>query len=397
MTLIKREELSSRFRSLGVQLTDSYTDQSSMSFSELDQLIASEFKVRESYLYVGIPVFLLEKDQDFETGIRRIRDKLETSNLIPVLRREQDQIILRIHGRRPATAEPSRKWLQKLPLVLFFVTIASVTFSGYLTSAAYLHLLTVLGRLQYNEQTFMLVSVSLYTISLMSVVGLHEFGHILSCWKHKVKASLPYFIPGLPPFGTFGAVIRQESPVLNKNELFDLGLSGPAAGFLVSIVISCLGLSSSVLVSSQELSVVSQNMPSISIGAPISWLVIDSLLFKSQLFLGRSPNSEIFISPMAFAGWAGFLVTFLNAFPVGQLDGGHVSFAVFGPKYHTYISYAAAIVMTLMGFWPMALLSILTLRAGAPMILDDVTKLDTKRKIAALLLPVLLVFSSSLL
>ena len=251
--------------------------------------------------------------------------------------------------------------------------------------------------MQYNEQTFMLVSVSLYTLSVMSVVGLHEFGHILSSWKHKVKASLPYFIPGPPPFGTFGAVIRQESPVLNKKELFDLGLAGPAVGFLVSIVISYVGLPSSVLVSAQELSVVTKSMETISIGVPLSWLAMDSLLFKGQLFLVRSPDSGIFISPMAFAGWAGFFVTFLNAFPVGQLDGGHVSFAVFGPKYHTYISYAAVFVKALMGFWPMAVLSILTLRAGGPMILDDVTRLDTKRKIAALLVPALLVFSSSLL
>ncbi len=363
----------------------------------MDRLVASELRVRQSYLYVGIPVFLLEENQDFETGIRRIRDKLEPSNLIPVLRREQDQIVLRIHSRRPETTESKRKWLQKLPLALFFATIISVTYSGYLTSAAHLHLLRVLERLQYNEQTFMLVSVSLYTLSVMSVVGLHEFGHILSSWKHKVKASLPYFIPGPPPFGTFGAVIRQESPVLNKKELFDLGLAGPAVGFLVSIVISYVGLPSSVLVSAQELSVVTKSMETISIGVPLSWLAMDSLLFKGQLFLVRSPDSGIFISPMAFAGWAGFFVTFLNAFPVGQLDGGHVSFAVFGPKYHTYISYAAVFVKALMGFWPMAVLSILTLRAGGPMILDDVTRLDTKRKIAALLVPALLVFSSSLL
>ncbi len=371
--------------------------QPSLSFSKLDGLIASEFKVKESYLYLGIPVFLLEEDQDFEDGIRRIRDNLKDENLIPLLRREQGQVTLRIHTHRPAAKpDPRRKWIQMLPLLLFFATIVSVAYSGYLNSAGYLHLLKLLGRLEQNEQTFMLTSILLYTLSVLCVVGLHELGHLISSWKHKVKSSLPFFIPGPPPFGTFGAVIRQEAPVLNRNELFDLGISGPIMGFLVSFIISLLGLPMSELVSAQELVAVSKTTELVTISVPYSWVVLDSLLFNGRLFLARSPGFELFISPVAFAGWAGFFITFLNAFPIGQLDGGHVSYSLFGSKYHNYISYAAALAMALMGYWVMAVLAILTLRSQGPMMLDNITRLDTKRKIASLLIPIMIILSFSL-
>jgi len=377
-----------------VKHTDTVSGRPSMSFYELERIVASEFGIRESYLYLGIPVFILEEDQDFEDGIRRIRDRLEMENLYPFLRREQGRIVLRIHSRRPrAEPSPSWKWVQRLPLLLFVATLASVMYSGYLNSEGYLHLLKIIGRLKYSEQTFMLATISLYTLSVLCVVGLHELGHLISSWRYRVKASLPFFIPGPPPFGTFGAVIRQESPVLNKKELFDLGLSGPIVGFVVSIIISFLGLPMSELVSAQELAVIARTMEPVSIGVPVSWLILDSLFFNGRLFLARSHGYELFISPMAFAGWAGLFITFLNLFPIGQLDGGHISYALFGSKYHRYLSYGAALAMALMGFWLMALLAILTLRAGNPMILDNVTGLDTKRKVASLLIPIMLMLS----
>ncbi|UCD72857.1 MAG: site-2 protease family protein [Candidatus Bathyarchaeota archaeon] len=366
-------------------------------FSELERLVSSDFKVKESFLYLGVPVFHLEENQDFEDGIRRIRDKLKSENLIPILRREAGQIVLRIHGGLPpSTTGPRRKWLDKLPIILFIATIISVTYSGYGHSMGYLSMLKLLGRLKSDEQVFLITFISLYTISVMCVVGLHELGHLISSRKHKTKASLPFFIPGPPPFGSFGAVIRQEAPILNKKELFDLGLAGPISGFVVSLIISFLGLPLSALVNPEELAFITSTIETTSISVPVSWLVMDSLFFNGQFFLTRSPDSGLFINPVAFAAWAGLFITFLNIFPIGQLDGGHVSYALFGPKYHRYISYGAALVMALIGFWPMALLSILTLRAGSPVMLDTITELDTKRKLASLIMPIMLVLSFSL-
>jgi membrane-associated protease RseP (regulator of RpoE activity) len=230
----------------------------------------------------------------------------------------------------------------------------------------------------------------------MCVVGLHELGHLISSRKHETKASLPFFIPGPPPFGSFGAVIRQEEPILNKKELFDLGLAGPISGFIVSLIISYLGLPMSAVVNPQELALVTSTIETTSISIPVSWILLDSLFFKGQFFLARPPDFGLFINPVAFAAWAGLFITFLNIFPIGQLDGGHVSYALFGSKYHRYISYAAALVMALLNYWPMALLAILTLRAGNPVMLDTITELDTKRKLAALILPIMLVLSFSL-
>ncbi len=319
--------------------------------------------------------------------------------MFPILQREEGRIVLRIHsGRLPSKDSSRRKWLDRLPLLLFVATIASVTYSGYGHAAGYLSLLKILGRLQYDENTFMLVFVVLYTLSVLAVVGLHELGHLISSRGHKVKASLPFFIPGPPPFGTFGAVIRQEGPTLNRKELFDLGLSGPISGFIVSLIISYFGLPMSQVVSAQELALVTKTIETTSIGIPVSWIVLDSLFFSGQLFLSRPLDSGIFINPVAFAAWAGLFITFLNAFPIGQLDGGHVSFALFGQKYHKYISYGAALVMGWwFGYWAMAVLALLTLRAGNPVMLDNVTPLDTKRKIASLAIPVMLVLSSSLI
>lgn len=382
---------------MGCKPTEPEREQPSISFSELERLVTSEIKVRESYLYLGIPVFLLEEDQDFEDGIRRIRDRLDGDNFVPILQREQGQIVLRIHARRiAAKPDPRRKWVQKLPFLLFLATIVSVAYSGYLNSAGYLYLLRLLGRLEQTEQTFLLTSTSFYTLSVLCVVGLHELGHLVSSWRHKVKSSLPFFIPGPPPFGTFGAVIRQEAPVLNRKELFDLGISGPIAGFIISFIISLLGLPMSELVSAQELAIVTKSMEPVTISVPFSWVILDSLLFSSRLFLARTPGYELFISPVAFAGWAGFFITFLNVFPIGQLDGGHVSFSLFGSKYHKYISYLATLAMALMGFWAMAMLALLTLRSRGPMMIDNITGLDTKRKIASLLIPIMLLLSFSL-
>jgi membrane-associated protease RseP (regulator of RpoE activity) len=170
-----------------------------------------------------------------------------------------------------------------------------------------------------------LVHASQFTASLLGILLAHEFGHYIAARLHKVDASLPFFIPLpiLSPFGTMGAVIRMRSVIPTRRALLDIGAAGPLAGLTLAIPLYAWGVAHS-------------EVRDIAVDAASSGLQLgDSLL---TLGLGRlfapatPPGTELWLSPVAFAGWAGMFVTMINLLPVGQLDGGHVAFALFGPR-----------------------------------------------------------------
>jgi len=169
-----------------------------------------------------------------------------------------------------------------------------------------------------------------YSGSILAILGAHEFGHYFACRYYRVDASLPYFLPApLPLTGTLGAFIRIRQTIPGKRELFDIGIAGPIAGFLVAIPVLLVGMS---------LSRVTPLPPDtqgfVELGEP--------LLFKAMayLFYGTPPDGySINMHPMAFAAWFGLLATALNLFPIGQLDGGHISYAVLG-RASTFVTLA---------------------------------------------------------
>ena len=160
-----------------------------------------------------------------------------------------------------------------------------------------------------------------FAATLLAILLVHESGHYLSCRWHGVRASLPYFLPAPPVFllGTFGAFIRIRSRFPNRRALFDIGASGPWAGFVVALVASAVGLS---------LSTITTLPPE-----PHSWELGDSLLFTllTRLVLRADP-AHVVLHDVAFAGWVGLFVTSLNLLPAGQLDGGHVLYATAGRR-----------------------------------------------------------------
>ena len=181
-----------------------------------------------------------------------------------------------------------------------------------------------------------------FSASLLAILFSHEMGHYLACRYYKVSATLPYFIPAPPLFlaGTFGAFIKIRTPIPTRRALFDIGLAGPLAGFIVALPISVIGV--------------------MSIGPPQSpqehaIFFNDPLLFRllaKVLGVPLDPNAPI--NPYYMAAWIGLLVTSLNLMPVGQLDGGHGTFAVFGPRAHRLIGRVAFItmaVLAVLGFW----------------------------------------------
>ena len=183
-----------------------------------------------------------------------------------------------------------------------------------------------------------------FSFTLLLILGAHEMGHYLVSRRHHLDVTLPYFIPAPPiPFiiGTFGAFIRIRSPIRDKRALLDVGCSGPLIGVLVAIPVILIGLKLSTV------TVIGGGEETLTLGEP--------LLFKllSWLALGpMTPEQNVILHPVAFAGWIGLLVTALNLLPVGQLDGGHVAYALF-PEYHRYISLGVLGLLVVCGvmFW----------------------------------------------
>ena len=167
-----------------------------------------------------------------------------------------------------------------------------------------------------------------YSAAILGILGSHEMGHYLACRYYQVDASLPYFLPAPFITGTLGAFIRIRQPIPNKRELFDIGIAGPIAGFVVAVPVLILGVSLSHVV----------KVPADFQGAELG----EPLLLKALMWLtfGSPPEGySVNMHPTAFAGWFGLLATTLNLFPIGQLDGGHISYAVLGRR-STLVTYA---------------------------------------------------------
>jgi membrane-associated protease RseP (regulator of RpoE activity) len=169
-------------------------------------------------------------------------------------------------------------------------------------------------------------------------------GHYLACRFYGVSATLPFFIPAPPLFlaGTFGAFIKIRSPIPSRRALFDIGLAGPLAGFIVALPLCVLGILTL--------------QPPLSVGAGAEIVFNDPLLFRATArLLGISLNPNSPPNPYYMAAWIGLLVTSLNLMPVGQLDGGHGTFAVFGQRAHKIIGRAAFVITAVLAvlgwFW----------------------------------------------
>jgi len=218
-----------------------------------------------------------------------------------------------------------------------------------------------------------------FSISLLAILGVHEFAHYFAAKRWGISVTLPYFIPApILPIGTFGAVISMRSSIPNRKALIDVGASGPIAGFIVAVIATVIGLKMSQIVSLD------------SLGKDFSYYYGDSLIFKLlvRLILGEIPEGhDVLLNPVAFAGWIGLFVTALNLLPIGQLDGGHIVFAL-STRYHELIRRIRIPLLLLLGliFWEgwyvWALLSLFFGKAHPyPDYME--TKLDYKRKIIA--------------
>jgi len=327
-----------------------------VSFEQVTGVVSSEFRVQEALMDNGIPTYFLAQPQETKQAFLRLLRKLQPMNLIALLRRIDGRVVLRVVSR-PAVKQSNIliNW------ALLFATVATTFVTGYLLSSDVIN--------PY-------VGGVAFTAAMLAVLGTHEMGHKITANKKGIDATPPYFIPGPPPFGTFGAVIMQKSLPPNKDALFDVGADGPIAGFLVAIIVSIFGLMLST-----------PSPPSANtIGVPVVWNILEGLMRSLSIFPKGPVGWDLLLHPVAFAGWVGMLVTTLNLLPAAMLDGGHVARSVFGERLGLRLVLAALSIVYLAveGLIPMAFLVLLMLFFRHPGPLDDVSGLSAGRKLVAL-------------
>ncbi len=234
-------------------------------------------------------------------------------------------------------------------IILFLVTLVTTIFAGLQWTTGNI------GPYELKE----LVGGLPYALSILFILGVHEFGHYFAAMYHNVKATLPYFIP-FPPipgffnFGTMGAVIKTKSIIPNNKSMFDIGVAGPVAGFAACLIVLIYGFTH--LPPVDYILAIHPDYFSPDYGKNAVGLEFgNTLLFQLLKNIFTSPNefvppmSEIYHYPFLCVGWFGLFVTAMNLIPVGQLDGGHIIFSMFGEKIHEAIASVSMIALLIIG------------------------------------------------
>ncbi|MGI5835655.1 MAG: site-2 protease family protein [Chloroflexota bacterium] len=298
---------------------------------------------------------------DSQQAYKILSEKYRSMGYVAFLREDgQDHLVLAVRGVLPRRAGRDR-----VAVVLFFLTLLSVLWIGSLYES--------------GGQEVSILAGWPFALSLLGILMAHEMGHFLVAKWQKVPASLPYFIPmPLSLLGTMGAVIQTTAPPRNRKALLLLGAAGPLAGMVVAIPVLIIGLSSS------SVHPVPLDGSSFQEGNSLLYAWLKYLIFGRFL---PSNGEDVFINSVALAGWAGLLVTALNLIPAGQLDGGHIAYAVLGRKARWLTWLVIGALLALSPLWEGWLLwagLVFFLGRIHSVPLDDVTPLGPKERAIAL-------------
>jgi len=351
-------------------------------FSDLRSLVSSHFVVQDAYVDVyGVPVFIVSLEP-LEQKFGQLLSELSKFNLVAAVRRNEDKLAIRVIPK--PVVKPARI---KINIGLFVLTVATIVVTGY-EIWSYNRLWKEI--LSPNANAF--VQAAIFAACMIGIIGLHEFGHKIACRLHGLDATLPYFIPGPPPslggLGTFGAVISLRGVPANKNQLFDIGIAGPVLGFLATIFVFILSIAMGAAVSEAQAEAF-QKMGLISF---VSWpsspllLILLSDLIGALGIMAVPPGQMLILSQVEFAAEIGALITFLNILPIWQLDGGHISRAVFGANGHRIATIVGIAVLFVSGYGIFAVFLLLWMFANRQVLkgvepLDDVSPLALSRKL----------------
>ncbi|MBU1159161.1 MAG: site-2 protease family protein [Candidatus Thermoplasmatota archaeon] len=329
-------------------------------------LVARHFPVYDVRISYDVVQFFCKIDESIlEVEFETLREEMAPHGFIPMVTYDKGEHIIMV-GRKP----PAKYKSIYVNLAMLVITFLAMMLAGVLGWASYAD---VPGDETFSVENI-LVGTLVFTLPLMAILGVHELGHFFMARKRKVAASLPFFIPSIPPLGTFGAFISLRDPIPNRKALLEIGVAGPLAGLAVAIPLAILGL----ILTNAEARPIPEDLGTGTV-ASISFPMI--YLWLEQLF---PIKGDYLLHPTAFAAWVGFLVTALNLLPAGQLDGGHIARALLGKKakYASWVTIAALIAMSIFYIsWMFFAILILFLGSKHPPPLNDINKLDLKRKV----------------
>jgi membrane-associated protease RseP (regulator of RpoE activity) len=328
-----------------------------------------------SRLY-GTVIFRQDKENITLEEIEQIQSALFAHGIFSQVQQTPREYLLRLLVEYSKVKTENKK----INLLLFILTIITTSLTGAML-AGYDPFQTIEGF--FNGIP--------YAFAVMTILGAHEMGHYLYARKYRIYATLPYFIPFFIPafnLGTFGAFIKMKSPIPDKKALFDVGVAGPIAGFVMSLFFLILGFS--LLPDFQGVKDYVSRIHEWSATGEGALTLGGSLLFDSLRWLMNKeylPMYEIYHFPFIFAGWIGMLVTALNLMPIGQLDGGHISYALLGKK-AKFVAIIAFIALALLNFYSSnwilwTILILLVVRLKHPSTMNDRAELDIRRKTLA--------------
>jgi membrane-associated protease RseP (regulator of RpoE activity) len=338
-------------------------------------MIDFRFTVLDAYVDVhGLPTFVVT-NEPIKMKFQELLTDLANHSLMAKVRRVSDKLVISVFPK-PKLGRPRTQ----INLALFSATVVAVGIASYMNIfgidprlAAFMF-----SNLSANGQMIALAA------GILSIIGLHELGHVAAVRHHKMDATLPYFIPGPPPFGTFGALISLRGPPANRDQLFDLGFSGPITGFAVMLIVAVVAILISPTITSQQ----ANQLFTAKLLQTSSWpnepYFLDLL---AQSSLRTVPTGETLVwSQVVFAAEIGALVTFLNLLPVWQLDGGHIVRATLGDRGHKATALIAFALLLSAGYWAFAILLIVFMFLSRRPLeglepLDDISPLSSSRKV----------------
>jgi membrane-associated protease RseP (regulator of RpoE activity) len=317
--------------------------------------------------------------------------RFRTLGYTPLLRHAPeagvDAVALHVMVGVPPEARP-RAWIN---LILFLLTLVSTLFVGSLYADPETAQIETFADLLSPQN---LIRGWPFALTLLGILGAHEFGHYFAARFHKVAVTLPYFIPMPMGFGTLGAFIQMKEPVPDRRRLFDIGVAGPLAGLALALPLLFVGLSTSPVI------VIPPDMGGILEGNSILYYYA-KVWIHGQALPNPITGEDVLMNQVAFAAWIGLLVTALNLLPVGQLDGGHTVYALFGRRAQVInlVTLGFMTILAVAGIEPLqeifpvlrsvgffgwfVWLGLIVFLLGPfhPPALDDVTELDNRRRL----------------
>lgn len=304
-------------------------------------------------------------DENFDS----LRLSLSDKGYIPMLRYVKGEHI--IYVIRKTKKKEKSVWIN---ISLLIATIITTSLTGSILYMGYNDIWNIPRIIDVFMAENLFNGILLFAFPLMSILFVHEMGHYYVSKKHGIATSLPFFIP-IPPImpsfniGTFGALISSRDPMPNRKALFDVGISGPLAGFLVAIPVTIIGI-----LYSHPAPLMEPAAGEVVLGGSILFTYLSTYLLNIPI------GTPIDLSLIAFAGWVGLLITSINLLPAGQLDGGHIFRAFLGEK-QKWAGWIAVFIMVFTGWFFFAIIIMFMMGMQHPPPLNDATSLDIKRKL----------------